>query len=158
MSKEEKNGEPTFEVKDKRRFRVGENGNVEAAPADQAPPETEGPTDTADAAPETAPEDAPKSEAKGTEEWQDQPPMTFITLVLSLSTQAMVNLGDLPDPVDKEQCQNLGSAKQLIDLLGVLDEKTKGNLSSEESQFLTSSLADLRIRYVERCKACKENK
>ncbi len=88
------------------------------------------------------------------EEYKNLPPMSFTTLVFSLSTQAMMSLGEIPDPTTNEENKNLILAKQSIDLLGILEEKTEGNLADEEKKFLKTSLTDLRLRFVNACK-CK---
>ncbi len=77
------------------------------------------------------------------------PRIDFATFVLSLSHSALVHLGDAPNPVDGSGDQNLPMARQTIDLLGVLEEKTRGNLSGEEERILQQVLYDLRSRYVE---------
>jgi hypothetical protein len=80
------------------------------------------------------------------------PPADFATLVLSLGSSAVMYLGQEDGPDGKKTTRNLPMAKHAIDLLNVLEEKTKGNLSSEEEQILESLLFDLRLRYVEALK------
>lgn len=80
------------------------------------------------------------------------PPADFATLVLSLGSSAVAYLGEAPAGDDKKLPRNLPMAKHAIDLLSVLEEKTRGNLSSEEKQILESLLFDLRLRYVEAVK------
>jgi hypothetical protein len=80
------------------------------------------------------------------------PPADFATLVLSLGSSAVAYLGEEPAGDDKKPLRNLPMAKHAIDLLSVLEEKTRGNLSSEEKQILESLLFDLRLRYVEAVK------
>jgi hypothetical protein len=75
-------------------------------------------------------------------------PMTFQTLVFSLSTTAMLQLGFLSNPETGKREKNLPAAKQTIDILQILQEKTKGNLTSEESQLLEASLYDLKMTYL----------
>ncbi|MFH0926260.1 MAG: DUF1844 domain-containing protein [bacterium] len=77
------------------------------------------------------------------------PEVNFISLIYSLSTSAWVQLGLVPDPTSNLAHKNLGQAKQTIDLLNILQEKTKGNLNKEEDQFLSEILYDLRLKYVE---------
>jgi hypothetical protein len=74
--------------------------------------------------------------------------MNFTTFVMGLSTQALMHLGEIADP-EAPHAPDLGAAKQMIDLLGILREKTKGNLEPAEEQLLSSMLYDLRMRYVE---------
>jgi hypothetical protein len=80
------------------------------------------------------------------------PPADFPTLVLSLGSSAAMYLGQSVEPDGKRPTRNLPMAKHAIDLLTVLEEKTKGNLSSEEEQILESLLFDLRLGYVEALK------
>jgi len=77
-------------------------------------------------------------------------PIDFYTFVLSLGSSAFVHLGDAPHPETQEAAANLLLAKQTIDILGMLQEKTKGNLTPEEDRFLLALLSDLRLRYVAR--------
>ncbi|HEX7489427.1 MAG TPA: DUF1844 domain-containing protein [Anaeromyxobacteraceae bacterium] len=72
----------------------------------------------------------------------------FYTFCLSLGSSAFIHLGDVPHPEGGGLPPNLVLAKQTIDLLGMLQEKTKGNLSAEEAKFLENLLVDLRLRYV----------
>jgi hypothetical protein len=78
------------------------------------------------------------------------PTIDFYTFCLSLGSSAFVHLGDAPHPESGEPTQNLVLAKQTIDILGMLQEKTKGNLTTEEERFLENLLLDLRLRYVTR--------
>ena len=76
------------------------------------------------------------------------PTLDFSTFVLGLIGTAYVHLGDAPDP-DGGAARDLPMARQDIDLLGLLQEKTKGNLTGEEERLLEQALCDLRMRYVE---------
>jgi hypothetical protein len=76
------------------------------------------------------------------------PEINFTNFLLSISTSALIQLGEVPDPVSKQSVKQLSSAKQTIDLIGMLQEKTKGNLSSEEEKLIEYILYDLRMRYV----------
>ena len=83
------------------------------------------------------------------------PPIDFTTFVLSLSTSAMVHLGTAPAELFGDQGappKNLPMAKQTIDLIAMLEEKTRGNLSGEEERLITQILYDLRMSYVAACK------
>ncbi len=78
-----------------------------------------------------------------------KPTIDFYTFILSLGSSAFVHLGDAPHPETGEPLPaNLPLAKQTIDLLDMLREKTKGNLTPEEEKFLENILMDLRLRYV----------
>ncbi len=74
----------------------------------------------------------------------------FSTFVITLSTSAMLYLGEIPDPDGKQIEVNLPMAKHSIDLLVMLREKTKGNLTAEEQKLLDQMVYDLRMKYVKR--------
>jgi hypothetical protein len=98
----------------------------------------------ASAQPET-PTQAPAPEPKTGPE----PPITFPTFLISLASSAVFHLGEAPHPETGQVQKNLPLAKQTIDLLAILQEKTRGNLTDEEGHLLQSLLYDLRIRFVE---------
>ena len=75
--------------------------------------------------------------------------MDFSTFVMSLASSAMVNLGEVPAPGIDGTHKDLPAAKQIIDILGILEEKTRGNLDDSESKLLKSLLYDLRMHYVD---------
>jgi hypothetical protein len=78
-----------------------------------------------------------------------KPAIDFYTFVLSLGSSAFVHLGDAPHPETGQPVPaNLQLAQQTIDLLDMLREKTRGNLTEEEQKFLENLLMDLRLRYV----------
>jgi hypothetical protein len=79
---------------------------------------------------------------------QDLPTLDFATFVLGLIGTAYVHLGDAPSP-DGQTERNLLLARQDIDLLGLLQDKTKGNLTGDEERLLEQALCDLRMRWVE---------
>lgn len=80
------------------------------------------------------------------------PQLDFATFILSLSHSALMHLGEAPDPDTNQVTVDLPLAKQNIDILGLLEEKTKGNLDGDEERLLAQVLFDLRMRYVERTK------
>ena len=86
-------------------------------------------------------------------DWQDDLSslITFSTFILSLNTAALVHLGEWPDPLTKEKKVDLVLAKQVIDTLEMLREKTKGNLTPEEEELFKSILFDLKLRFVKLC-------
>jgi Domain of unknown function (DUF1844) len=79
----------------------------------------------------------------------DLPRIDFATFVLSLSHSALVHLGDAPDPGGNPLPPDFELARHTIDLLGLLEEKTRGNLTGEEERILAGALSDLKIRFVE---------
>jgi hypothetical protein len=112
------------------------------------------PKDDKDAVPAVPPTTTVPPEAKAAAskpESRPLPPADFPTLVLSLGSSAMMYLGESEGGQPGER--NLPMAKHAIDLLTVLEEKTKGNLSADEDHLLESLLFDLRLRYVEALKA-----
>lgn len=79
-----------------------------------------------------------------------QPALSFTAFVLSLASTAAIHFGDLPDPVSGEGSElNLDGAAQMIEILSLLEQKTRGNLSAEERQILEQVLYELRMRFVE---------
>jgi hypothetical protein len=79
--------------------------------------------------------------------------VTFVGFVLSLAHTAAYHFGDVPDPVTGQSgTANLAAAQQIIDILSLLEEKTRGNLTAEERQLLDQLLYELRMRYVEATK------
>lgn len=78
------------------------------------------------------------------------PALTFTTFVFSLMHTAAVHLGDAVDPETGQPAPpNLEGARHMIDILGILEEKTRGNLAAEERQLLEQGLYELRMRFVE---------
>jgi len=137
--KQEKRG---FKVEDRRRF--SESGEARPAGRDSTPPES-----SATAGAPAAGHDA----GAAAQPPRPEPPpldLNFSTFVISLSTQALAHLGEIQNPIDRSMAVDLGAAKQLIDILGILKDKTKGNLDATEAGLLDNMLYDLRLRYVER--------
>ena len=76
-------------------------------------------------------------------------PLVFSTFLLSLGTSALVQLGEAPDPTSGvASAPDLEAARQTIDLLGLLEEKTQGNLSDPEHHLLRHLVRDLRLHYI----------
>lgn len=93
---------------------------------------------------------APESEIPKSE----LPKLDFSTFIMSIIGSAFVHLGDAPDPesgelLDGSHAPNLILAQQDIELLALLSEKTKGNLTGDEERVLEQGLYDLRLRYLE---------
>ena len=76
------------------------------------------------------------------------PEVNFSTLIMSLSSSALLHMGEIPDPQTGRKTMDLTLAKHTIDTIGMLKDKTKGNLEDEEQRFLDIMLADLRWRFV----------
>lgn len=80
------------------------------------------------------------------------PEMTFASFLISLNTSALMHLGLLPDLGTGQIKNNPELARQTIDLIGILQEKTRNNLSQEEEDLLNNLLYDLRLKFVDICK------
>ena len=76
--------------------------------------------------------------------------ISFTQFVISLASSAAIHFGDLPDPATGQPADpNLEGASQMIEILALLEEKTRGNLTAEERQVLEQVLYELRLRFVE---------
>ena len=92
---------------------------------------------------------APQEASQPRERDAEEAPQARFDLFLSgLAMEALIALGEVPHPVTRKQSANLPHAKYLIDVLGILDEKTKGNVTVEEGQLLKDALYQLRMRYL----------
>jgi hypothetical protein len=89
-------------------------------------------------------------ETEGADKGQQAPlpEVNFNSLIFSLSSSALLHLGEIADPYSGKKSKDLALAKHTIDTIGLLRSKTQGNLTGEETKFLESVLADLRWRYV----------
>jgi hypothetical protein len=85
---------------------------------------------------------------EATHERESLPQARFDLFVSGLAMEALIALGEMPHPTTRKQAANLPQAKYLIDLLGVLEEKTKGNLSADEEKLFKDALYQLRMRYL----------
>jgi hypothetical protein len=137
MPNEEDKPQRSFKVEDRRRF--SETGEARTPGPDTAAPDREEPP-RAQPSPSEA---SPAAEPKGSE-------TNFATFILSLTTQALAHLGEIPDPVDQSTRLDLEAARQIIDIIGMLGAKTRGNLDDAEAKLVENALYDLRMRYVER--------
>lgn len=120
-----------------------ENAAAQAMASEAAPPPADRPRKAAPA-PREEPADEPHAHAG--DPLDD--PASFLSLVMSLASNAAANLGMIPHPVTGETGVDLQTAKHWIDVLGMLEHKTKGNLDRQEAQTLETLLADLRMQYV----------
>ena len=78
------------------------------------------------------------------------PELSFTAFVLSLASSAAIHFGDLPDPSSGQRVDpDLEGASQMIDILVLLEQKTRGNLTLEERQVLEQVLYELRVRYIQ---------
>ncbi len=132
---DEKVEEKGFVIKDKRIFSQEEQ---ELNKEDQEPEK------------EPAKEEKDQETASANEQEAEAqlPEINFPTFIISLNASALVNLGAIEDPASGKKVKNLLIAKQTIDILNMLEEKTRGNLTEEEGKILKNILYDLRIIYV----------
>jgi hypothetical protein len=126
--KEEKDQEKTFVVRDKRFSAAKEE-------KDERQTTEEGKT-----------KESPRGDASAKEE--TLPEVDFNSFIFSLSTSALIQLGEIEDPFTQKSAKNLPLAKQTIDLIGMIKEKTKGNLTPQEERVIENILYDLRMRYI----------
>ena len=89
---------------------------------------------------------------ESTGDGDELPPSNFTSFIFSMSTTALMDLGDLANPETNTPLQRLDMAKHTIDLIAMLKDKTRGNLTEEESGIVENILTDLRLRY---CKYVK---
>ncbi|HBI47802.1 MAG TPA: DUF1844 domain-containing protein [Smithella sp.] len=130
---EEEKKESGFVVKDKRLF--DESGKERSQKETQS--------STAEEKPKVR--ESPTNEPKQEYDYQK---VNFTNFVLSLSTSAFFHFGDFPDPEGGKTEKNLPAAKQTIDILDMLNEKTKGNLDDNEGKLIQGVLYELKMRYV----------
>ncbi len=142
MAGDESNRERAFKVQDRRRFSDTGEAREDVEEHDEPAPESQ--PESAQTAPPQADADNDKARSKPKAE------ISFHTFIISLSTQALAHLGEIPDLVDKSVRVDLDAARQVIDILGLLWDKTRGNLDSAESSLLESALYDLRMKYVDK--------
>ena len=148
--------QPTFKVTDRRLF------NADGTPRDLPPEESPEP---AAAAPASAPEPttAATSSAKHDVEAPPQPseelddeeelegaqdPASFVNFLMSIASNAASALGMMEHPVTHQREVDLQLGKHWIDVLGMLQKKTQGNLTKQEQQLVEGLLSDLRMQYV----------
>ncbi len=144
-----------IKITDKRKFEA-DGTPREPAGQEPAPEKADAGATTQDATepePEQIGDVEPKEDAEPLGEGEaSEIEIDFKTFIISLGTQAMMFLGFVPDPVSKELEVSLPQAKQMIDIIAILQQKTEGNLDKDEAKLLESLLFDLRMQYIERGK------
>jgi hypothetical protein len=96
----------------------------------------------------SAPPGEEKSADPGERAQETLPEINFSTFVISLSTQALMHLGEIANPLTGKSETDVPVAKQMIDILGMLKDKTRGNLNASEDRLMEDILFDLRMKYV----------
>lgn len=139
-SEEEKQSEAKgFTVQDRRRFSP-ETGEARSDAPEQAP--VAEPATGASQSGETASESNQEA----------LPEINFSAFIISLSTQALMHLGEIASPISGKVESDVPVAKQMIDILAMLKDKTRGNLNASEDRLMEDILFDLRMKYVEAVK------
>ena len=128
----------SFTVKDRRIFAT----ETEEVPKKESKEKTE------EKSKELPKEESVSAEEQNTEPKVHLPEINFSTFIISLNASALLHLGVINDPGTGKKVKNLPLAKQTIDILCMLEEKTKENLSKEEENLLKHILYDLRMIYV----------
>jgi hypothetical protein len=156
--------QPVIKVTDRRKFNL--DGSMrEGVEIEPVKPETEAPASefktaaTAQTA-ESAPIDEPMPSLEEIESDEEIPgaedPASFINFLFTLATNAAAALGAMPHPATGQRSLDLDSGKYWLDVLGMLREKTKGNLHPQEARLLEGLLGDLRMQYVQIVRATEE--
>ena len=139
MEESDRPGE--FKVTDKRRFTTEGQVREESAGREKEP-----------SAQETRREPPPEKPPSGEEKAEAPRPLDFTTFVLSLANTALFQLGFIKTSESEEPQKDLPAARQIIDIMAMLEEKTRGNLSDQEKKILTETLFQLRMAFVEASK------
>ncbi len=143
-----------FKVTDRRQFtsegETREEEPEQPAPAQQPPPKAQQPSPKE----QQPPPKASQAEAASRSSQQDSSQgVDFASFLLSLATTGMVHLGEIPEPSTGQKSEDLEGARQMIEILDILKEKTEGNLSGEESKLLENLLYELRMKFLSKSKA-----
>ena len=133
-----------FKVRDRRIF--SEDGELRPEPPERAAKDVEE---------RPAGTDTTESRAPGSETASAEAEIDFSGFVLSLATTGMVHLGAIPDPVSGKREENLPGARQMIAVLTVLRNKTRGNLSNEESKLLDSLIYEMQMGVMRQSQSIK---
>lgn len=155
--KEKGTSEQEFQIKDRRRFTEdGERRPSPEGPSSAGAAHGASGGSSTDRSPQTA------GPGEGTRKDKDQesrstpprdlPEVNFSTFIFSLSSSTLIHLGLVPDPATGKHTVDLPLAKQTIDILNMLKEKTRGNLTHDESKLMENLVYDLKMRYVEAVK------
>lgn len=132
-----------FKVTDRRRFTESGDVREDADVRDEAAAEPA-------AAPPPGAEPAPAATSSASR--PQLPEITLSTFLIGLSTQALMFLGEIPNPATGETGVDLAAVREVIDLIHMLQEKTRGNVDAAEAQLFEQILYDLRMRFVEKAR------
>lgn len=169
MSEEEEKNRG-FKVDDRRRFsaegelkpELQDEPEPQRKPQPQGKPEPQAPKSPPAAADDTIVKPSANAQAQASDAYRkassltnaDAGPedITFMSFVVGLSTEALALLGEMPHPTTGEVINDLGGAQQIIDILAILRDKTRGNLNHDEQGLLDAILFELRMKYVEKAR------
>ena len=163
---EDNQEEVSFKVADRRKFNA--DGSLREGVTIEPAKPIESPVPAKEEAPSAEPPTATAAEAQtneaqpveATDEDADFPgaddPASFVNFLSTLATNAAAALGAVPHPATGQRSLDLETGKYWLDVLGMIKEKTKGNLHAQESRLLEGLLADLRMQYVTMVRATEE--
>ena len=140
---DESDSPKSFQVKDRRRFT--ETGEVREDAEHEEPADR--PTEAAAEPPADRTPASPESAGHG-----EDAEITLSTFLMSLSTQALMCLGEIPHPLTGKTETDLAAVREFIDIISMLQEKTRGNLDPAEARLFEKILFDLRMRFVEKAR------
>jgi len=144
---DERNDEEGFKVTDRRMF----TAEGEVRPQEQEEQAAASPPTEVSGKP-PAPEET-RSRSEPEDETRER--VDFASFLISLATTGMVHMGEIPEPTTGQVMQNLEGARQMIEILTLLKEKTGGNLSGEEEHLLENLLYELRMKFLSKSKVIK---
>jgi len=163
---EQEEEESAFKVTDRRQFTSEGEARSSAPEASESPEKisekpSEEPAQVDDSPATTTTTEKPSEEPAQVDDSPDaitaseKSPETidFTQFVYSLATTTMVHLGEIAEPTTGQKMENVEAARQMIDILSILQEKTKGNLTSDENKLLEGLLYELRMKFVSKNKA-----
>jgi hypothetical protein len=160
IGKDDSQEEVTFKVADRRKFNpdgsLKEGVTLEPEPPKEETMPPEAPTSngapiSGEGLSEASEIDAEDDEIPGADD-----PASFVNFLSTLATNAAATLGAVPHPATGKRTLDLDTGKYWLDVIGMLREKTKGNLHKEEARLLDGLLADLRMQYVQLVRATEE--
>lgn len=154
--RDEEEKDKGFKVQDRRRFSPEGEARSEQEQSEEKPEvksEAKSEPPSAAAASEAKPGANPAAgEYSAAGAHGAEPEINFVTFIVGLSTEALAALGEMPDPATGKHSRDLRAAQQLIDIIAMLGEKTRGNLDANEQSLVQAILFDLRMKYVELAK------
>jgi hypothetical protein len=161
IGKDDNQEEVSFKVADRRKFNADgslrDGVTLEPAKVEEKPAAPERPAETPAAEEFAAAAEAFDDGDDGdTEIPGAQDPASFVNFLSTLATNAAASLGAVPHPATGKRSLDLDSGKYWLDVLGMLRDKTKGNLHPQENRLLEGLLADLRMQYVQIVRATEE--